>query len=79
MQRWEYLEVFLNYSWAKWHDSTGRQGELVTGAKITDIHWWQHSGPLLNELGREGWELVGVESHTGSNDGAKWIFKRTAA
>ncbi len=89
MQKWEYLEVYLDYSagsWVdreghrhyragSWADSMGREGQLVRVSPV-----WQHSGGLLNELGSQGWELVGVESYPEATGGglaaAKWVFKR---
>ncbi|MBA2446700.1 MAG: hypothetical protein H0V51_01600 [Chloroflexi bacterium] len=33
MQKWEYLEVFIDYAAGEWHDSVGRDGELVGEAE----------------------------------------------
>lgn len=87
MQQWEYLELFLSYYQGKWEDSLGRQGELVKGelSGYASSWKWQHSGTLLNELGQQGWELVGVEAYPYTYGGgsiglglvaAKWLFKR---
>ena len=80
MARWEYLEVLLEYDREAWVDSNGREGKLQRDAV------WCHSGSLLNDLGREAWELAGVETYpyadtvTGyasqNRSRAKWIFKR---
>lgn len=90
MQKWEYLEVFLDYYHKEWHDSMGRQGELERGAAVgyPKQVTWGHSGTLLNALGQQGWELAGVEAYPDMRGGhtertgaysAKWLFKRPCA
>lgn len=83
MKQWEYLEVGLDYSKGRWRDSLGREGALVGSWSA-----WTHSGGLLNDLGRQGWELVGVEAYPNTSGGssygsgaraAKWIFKRPSS
>lgn len=80
MQKWEYLEV---YHWRSgWSDSMGRSGDFVyVDAREIDGRWY-HSGGLLNELGAQGWELIGIEVLPAGQYGttaAKWIFKRPGA
>lgn len=77
MQNWEYLEVFFDYASNTWQDSMGRRGELDVDDRF------KHAGKLLNELGQQGWELVGLEFYPNSSGGtiygaylAKWVFKR---
>ena len=56
MQRWEYLTLFV--SRLSWSDSLGRQGE------VPRLVGWQSQGDpteLLNQLGDQGWELVGAD------------------
>lgn len=58
MEKWEYLEVYISGS--DWHDSSGNTGKLdaVTVGKIDN--YFYNSTPVLNELGRSGWELEGM-------------------
>ncbi len=80
MQRWEYLEIQIDSGIRVWRDSLGREGELreATG------RWgsYRHGGALLNDLGDQGWELVGIEAVPSgstvwqSRPEARWIFKR---
>jgi len=81
MQRWEYLELFLNYYYDRWSDSSGREGTLVRHGSEPQF---VHSGGLADELGHQGWELVGIETYPYMDSGnsygvsyAKWIFKRS--
>jgi hypothetical protein len=72
VQNWEYLEVEIkelgSYHPHPWQDSMGRSGELKRlGEELSN------SAPLLNELGAQGWELVGVYS---PGRAAKLILKR---
>lgn len=75
MERWEYLECVVDYhGTGSWWDSVGRSGELAEGQS------GYHAGPLLNALGAQGWELVGIQvlprgDHYTSQ--ARWLFKRT--
>lgn len=87
MQKWEYLELFLNYGSGKWRDSMGREGALSSGGSAYGGNWY-HSGGLLNDLGQQGWELVAVEAYPITSSGgsigtgmlsAKWVFKRPSA
>jgi hypothetical protein len=55
MQRWEYLTVEIRYN--GWSDSLGRRGSLPVDSFQT--------GPLLNDLGEQGWELAGVADRNG--------------
>jgi hypothetical protein len=80
--KWEYLEIYLDYTEGRWQDSLERDGELV------QMRYWYHSGRLLNDLGRQGWELVAVEAYprlsAGNSMGsgqytAKWILKRPSS
>jgi hypothetical protein len=86
MQQWEYLEVLVHYygismkQVGEWHDSMGRRGNLVR-MELEGHGFWYHSGGLLNELGAQGWELVGIEEDPvqGSGSGVKWVLKRPKA
>ena len=43
--------------------------------------WRYHFGPLMNELGAQGWELVGIQVLPAGSTytvEAQWIFKRPA-
>jgi len=79
MPQWEYLEVHVDYDAKTWSDSSGRTGLLVRSESRLI-----HSGGLLNDLGQQRWELVGMETHPYISSGnsnstrsdAKWIFKR---
>jgi len=80
VQSWEYLEIELyTYDRARregrpgWKDSMGRSGVLD---EMLGGHFL-NSAPLLNELGAQGWELVGVQS-TPSYE-SKLILKRPRA
>jgi hypothetical protein len=75
MDKWEYLTVQITLG--DWHDSTGRQGknnvlsDFISGNadKVYD------PTELLNNLGEDGWEMVGVAS-TDSSQRYKLFFKR---
>jgi hypothetical protein len=61
MQRWEYLTIFI--STVTWQNSLGRTGTLrniypraLESDRVGD------PTELLNELGEQGWDLVGVNS-----------------
>ena len=70
MQKWEYLEITNAYG------GGGLYGKIVSAinSEPTTIG---KGGPLpefyayVNQLGEEGWELVGIDS-----DGSDWVFKR---
>lgn len=59
MQAWEYLEIELRES--KWSDSLGRGGELESFIDSSSPYPARNSAALLNELGAQGWELIGVQ------------------
>ena len=74
MQRWEYHEVFV--AGLRWGDSVGRYGEVPRGVEIGARFPVQ--GTMMsaaNELGAEGWELVGVISTNDLNH-YRLVFKR---
>jgi len=71
VQGWEYLEIAIQGH--RWSDSMGRSGVLD---EMLGGHFL-NSAPLLNELGAQGWELVGVQS-TPSYE-SKLILKRPRA
>jgi hypothetical protein len=82
VQSWEYLEVVLGNDSIRadktnliWRDSMGRSGDLQAL-----VFRFANSAPLLNELGAQGWELVGVQpSSDVSGHYAKYILKRPRA
>ena len=58
MQKWEYLVLQIGYPATE----GGGSVKLVNGG--TNAKWGQNKVKLydaLNELGQEGWELVGIE------------------
>ena len=73
-RRWEYLEVDVHVE--TWSDSAGRSGRMPIA----------ESGPgqvpsvvgVLNQLGKEGWELAGV-SNTQSPLIYRMLLKRRAS
>ena len=70
MQSWEYLQVcVIDRNWA---DSLGRNGQLAPGPGLD----WRLVTPLLNELGGEGWELVGTTSGDGRANIYQLFLKR---
>lgn len=59
--QWEYLELLVGVGNEIW-DSSGRKRELRE-IQVGDPRFPRHyysSAPLLNELGREGWEVTGI-------------------
>ena len=74
MVTWEYLEVMLNTKEGWWRDSIGREGELARRAYGL-MSFRYASASLLNELGAEGWELVGYDA----DPVARWILKRPSS
>jgi hypothetical protein len=71
MQQWEYLELRVHTSWDNWSDSLGRSGPLST---VTGPH--RGTAAVCNELGEQGWELVGLTSDDRPNQNFVAIFKR---
>jgi hypothetical protein len=86
MRGWEYLVVDLDYygeDKAGWQDSMGRSGKLpqLKSGREFEAHWSQQRaalGVLLNDLGRQGWELMNVHSRPGAGTSGRqrWILKR---
>ena len=66
MPMWEYLEVAVDLSKKTWRDSTGRTEKLRKG----------NTGPLLGELGLEGWELSGTVPLDRASGSYRLYFKR---
>jgi hypothetical protein len=66
VQQWEYLDLMVLS--ADWADSQGRSGKLTEFPVEGRDEYWT-VGPLLNQLGAEGWELVGFQ-------GGRLILKR---
>jgi hypothetical protein len=66
MQKWEYLtlESSRNYGKTKYIVNNEQQAEL-TNEKLSVV---------LNKIGRQGWEMVGVSP--GSESGQLFVFKR---
>lgn len=66
MQKWEYLtlESSRNYGKTKYIVNSEQQAEL-TNEKLAVV---------LNKIGRQGWELVGMSDAGESNT---FVFKRT--
>jgi len=54
MQRWEYLELVYLGLEAQWMDSNGESGRV---SRVRQTHMLTDR---MNELGAQGWELVGV-------------------
>ncbi len=54
MQRWEYLELVYLGNEAAWLDSNGEFGRV---GRVRQTHMLTDK---MNELGTDGWELVGV-------------------
>ena len=55
MQKWEYLEVYLEY------EKSSPRPRLVNGRELPD---WKKSPSYIeyfNGLGAQGWELIGWE------------------
>jgi hypothetical protein len=76
MQQWEYLEVYLFQAepgQGLWADSAGRNGSMEINDQPGFKFRWNTSAPALNDLGREGWELV---SGLNAGSGHRLIFKR---
>ena len=61
METFEYLVVWIAGKY--WIDSAGREGELEERRHSQDSALYRYdTGPLLNELGSQGWELAGVDT-----------------
>ncbi len=78
VQQWEYLEIRVGGGW--WFDSAGQRGmgnhlnpETETGQLP-----WSSPIPRLQELGRDGWELVGTVAGP-ELGGYKLFLKRAIA
>lgn len=54
IQAWEYVEVYVDVNNSAWRDSRGNVGDLRAR------HYRFAPDELLDELGADGWELVGV-------------------
>lgn len=76
MQKWEYLVLQIGYN----TDEGGGRVKWVNGG--THAKWGQNKVKLydaLNELGREGWELVGIEKRgTQATVDPLYVLKRPA-
>jgi hypothetical protein len=60
-QQWEYLELLVGVGNEIW-DSNGNKREL-NEIQVGDPRFPRHyysAAPLLNELGRQGWEVTGI-------------------
>ncbi len=68
MQKWEYLVLSVGVvsGGVEWSDSAGRKGRLGRD-------WDASVAALLNDLGLQGWELIGVTTPGGPS---KFYFKR---
>lgn len=65
-QKWEYIE--LRVFGPDWADSRGNAGRLVSlPIKQGGAAQWRWTSPVLNELGEEGWELVGMADDASPN------------
>lgn len=58
MERWEYLEAYVYQD--EWVDSTGHRQPLSNPIRMADAQVYFSSLTVLNELGKEGWDLVSV-------------------
>ena len=73
MPQWEYLEVYTFEG--AWADNRGRRGDLDEVVKVKNRI--AHSrATLLNDLGSQGWELVGLECPASAYDPVTLFFKR---
>ena len=76
MERWEYLEAFIQG--AVRHDSSGRTEKLEQVRVPLRGTTGQYAAiaPLLNELREEGWELAGVAALENPYPSQKLYLKR---
>lgn len=58
MDHWDYLEAYVYQD--EWVDTSGRRATLTHKFKVRDAVVYFSSSTMLDELGREGWELVSV-------------------
>lgn len=58
MDNWDYLEAYVYQD--EWVDTSGRRTTLTQKFKVRDAVVYFSSSTVLDELGREGWELVSV-------------------
>ena len=58
MGGWEYLEAYVYQD--DWIDSSGRRVSLKSETKMHNANTHFTASPILNELGTQGWELVGI-------------------
>jgi hypothetical protein len=75
MAGWQYLEALVGDR--AWVDSTGRWAELTmvdVGHGRARAYEWETSALLMDELGRQGWELTGVTSD--ASGGHRLFFKK---
>ena len=75
MEKWEYLTVQVTLG--DWYDSTGRKGRnnVLADFVVGNDDKVYVPTELLDNLGEEGWEMVGVAS-TDSSQSYKLFFKR---
>jgi hypothetical protein len=79
MQKWEYLRLEV-----RWKKPTFGEGYWLTMFHGKEVQGWSEVWELINDLGAQGWELVGVLSiDTGGGasigytmTGAEYYFKR---
>jgi hypothetical protein len=57
-EHWDYLEAYVYQD--EWVDTSGRRTKLTQKFKVRDAVVYFSSATVLDELGREGWELVSV-------------------
>lgn len=65
MQTWEYLFIEVEGAW----------NPKVRYINHQELHDWRHGPPLyeyVNQLGAEGWELIGLQGYQNQD----MVFKR---
>jgi hypothetical protein len=76
MQKWEYCEIEVVIG----GPLSGTKAEVTYFKKDRDVEQTGKLGPLLAELGEEGWELVAASARTETGLGGKhkinYILKR---